>query len=479
MGASLSVVAAADECPVDHDKLTPDQLAAIYTSPTEPSINPTPPTSDSAQSNACPVDHENMTPDQIKDAMARFSAMHQPTTSTSSQSSTATSTSDPSGPTPSQPTKPDSKEAVYDVYGQELDSTNLMPVTPNQLPSPGQTAPLSTERVRSSIPKSGAPTDSTWAYPSPQMFFNALKRKGKAQDVSESDMDTVVAVHNSMNERTWDEVRAWEARFHCDDCSNPKLKRFQGRPHDLSPTARFRMWFRGYPRPFDRHDWVVDRCGLADVRYIIDYYYMAGSDPIEIHVRPAIDSLSAAADRLSAGYHYFRAHYLGLTALPVSPALLKGTSTESVSSPVQSSVVEGEELDEGEFSFLAGMTADGVSQIATDVQKSCTKASQVMAEASQSGDEEAFERANISLNFCMAKHICPPQATEFMTALESGGNDSLAYTRMTDCLDRFHIVARRAMLEATGVKQSGPEFPAGVVPRVASTSPTTAAPDTE
>ena len=26
-----------------------------------------------------------------------------------------------------------------------------------------------------------------------------------------------------------------------------------------------------YELPFDRHDWIVDRCG-KDVRYIIDYY---------------------------------------------------------------------------------------------------------------------------------------------------------------------------------------------------------------
>jgi cytochrome c heme-lyase len=26
-----------------------------------------------------------------------------------------------------------------------------------------------------------------------------------------------------------------------------------------------------YEYPFDRHDWIVDRCG-KDVRYIIDYY---------------------------------------------------------------------------------------------------------------------------------------------------------------------------------------------------------------
>lgn len=50
-----------------------------------------------------------------------------------------------------------------------LDLSNNMPVNPNQLPAAGQQVPLSTERVRSTIPKGGEET--TWTYPSPQMFW--------------------------------------------------------------------------------------------------------------------------------------------------------------------------------------------------------------------------------------------------------------------------------------------------------------------
>ena len=78
----------------------------------------------------------------------------------------------------------------------------MMPATPNQLPSPGQKQPLSTDRVESTIPKSD--NGANWVYPSQQMFYNALKRKGKADGVEESDMETVVAVHNRMNEVTWE-----------------------------------------------------------------------------------------------------------------------------------------------------------------------------------------------------------------------------------------------------------------------------------
>lgn len=43
-----------------------------------------------------------------------------------------------------------------------------MPASANQQPAPGQSVPLSTERVKSSIPKGGTDAD-TWLYPSPQM----------------------------------------------------------------------------------------------------------------------------------------------------------------------------------------------------------------------------------------------------------------------------------------------------------------------
>ena len=45
-----------------------------------------------------------------------------------------------------------------------------MPVEPNQQPFPGQKQLLSTSRLQSSIPKGG--TESSWVYPSPQMFYN-------------------------------------------------------------------------------------------------------------------------------------------------------------------------------------------------------------------------------------------------------------------------------------------------------------------
>ena len=60
--------------------------------------------------------------------------------------------------------------------GGEVDPRNMMP-PPNQRPAPNQPFPLPIERQKSTIPKAG--TEETWTYPSQQMFFNALLRKGE------------------------------------------------------------------------------------------------------------------------------------------------------------------------------------------------------------------------------------------------------------------------------------------------------------
>lgn len=165
--------------------------------------------------------------------------------------------------------------------GAELDPKNQMPAQPNQQPAPGQTRELPTERVPSTIPQADGQTK--WVYPSPQMFYNALHRKGKATGEEEAHMEAVVAIHNNMNERTWRQILEWEQKYHS-DCAHPSLARFVGRPDDLSVEARVRYWRTG-DRPFDRHDWFVNRCG-REVRYIIDYY-----DRPEQHAHDQLPSL--------------------------------------------------------------------------------------------------------------------------------------------------------------------------------------------
>ncbi|XP_013406969.1 cytochrome c-type heme lyase [Lingula anatina] len=188
----------------------------------------------------------------------------------------------------------------------DIDPTNMMP-PPNQRPSPDQPFPLSTDRVVSSIPKGGTENE-YWVYPSPQMFWNAMLRKGwrwKKDDISEEDMNGIIRIHNANNEQAWLEVLKWEA-WHAKECCDPKLKSFGGKAKDFSWRAKIRHW-RGYDLPFDRHDWIVDRCG-KEVRYIIDYYDEGHEvDPVTyqfttLDVRPAPDSVSAVYDIAKATF---------------------------------------------------------------------------------------------------------------------------------------------------------------------------------
>lgn len=170
---------------------------------------------------------------------------------------------------------------------------------------------LDTTRETSTIPRTTIGKESgeaNWMYPSPRMFYNALKRKGF--ETKPEDIESMVAVHNFLNEGVWEEVKKWEAPHATKVCLGPTLKRFMGRPNDLSPKAWLfhKVW--GGDRPFDRHDWTVERCGGREVRYVIDYY-SAGKDsegmPIfSVDIRPALDSPTALLDRLSMAWEAFK-----------------------------------------------------------------------------------------------------------------------------------------------------------------------------
>ena len=69
---------------------------------------------------------------------------------------------------------------------------------------------LPKERVQSSIPRVDPDcTASHWLYPSQNMFYNAMKRKGANPNPEE--MELVVSIHNIVNEQCWMEVLKWEA----------------------------------------------------------------------------------------------------------------------------------------------------------------------------------------------------------------------------------------------------------------------------
>ncbi|KAJ8091841.1 holocytochrome c synthase [Marasmius tenuissimus] len=150
-----------------------------------------------------------------------------------------------------------------------------------------------------------------WEYPSPQQFHNALLRKG--YNTPENQAESMVFIHNELNEYAWGQVVRWESRFHGGEAEAAKLQlaSFSGIHGHLSNKARlFRYGKRVLPSyftlpdPFDRHDWIVRRpTSGQEARYVIDYYRLKdeeGDDAFYMDVRPAFDSVSNASARIAA-----------------------------------------------------------------------------------------------------------------------------------------------------------------------------------
>ncbi|OBZ66480.1 Cytochrome c heme lyase [Grifola frondosa] len=185
-----------------------------------------------------------------------------------------------------------------------INPLNQMPSL-SQQPATQQSIALPTSRETSSIPRDES---SKWDYPSPQQFYNALVRKG--WETPEEHVETMVQIHNFLNEQAWLEILKWERKEN--PTEDPQLTRFKGRPGELSPKARFWLFagwllpsrFNTEP-PFDRHDWVVRRRGTGEeVRYVIDYYSAPpepdGSPVFSLDVRPALDSMGSVKQRIAA-----------------------------------------------------------------------------------------------------------------------------------------------------------------------------------
>lgn len=152
--------------------------------------------------------------------------------------------------------------ATESSFFSKLNPLNYMFSSISQEPAPNQAIALPTERDPSSIPKGTG--DGNWEYPSPQQMYNALLRKGYT-DTDITAVESMVAVHNFLNEGAWNEIVEWERRFgkglmrgweimkrgeenapmmlrrleaqENDPEPQPTLIRFQGRPKEMTPKA--------------------------------------------------------------------------------------------------------------------------------------------------------------------------------------------------------------------------------------------------
>jgi cytochrome c heme-lyase len=148
----------------------------------------------------------------------------------------------------------------------DQDSSSSAPAGP--VPSGKRVRRLSEDRVISSIPRyapfttvasSSTQTSETpsghsssdasseenkWVYPSEGQFFRAMLRKHQAGLYSDgstppnpADMQTIVPIHNAVNEKAWAEVLKWEAGQGGDKCGGIRLVSFKGRPKERTPKA--------------------------------------------------------------------------------------------------------------------------------------------------------------------------------------------------------------------------------------------------
>jgi cytochrome c heme-lyase len=246
---------------------------------------------------ACPVDHKTR---EAWLAQARANGtqnanLHSSNTSPSPPASSTTQASSSSAAvqtscdssTLNQSTSSPAPTATGLLSRLQLATDREVSTIPRALPDLPTARPANNERDTGSDKKTG-----NWIYPSEQMFFEAMRRK--SYDPKETDMKTIVPIHNAVNERAWHEIKQWEAG-RSDACGGPKLASFSGLSTSLTPRARWKA-LMGYQTPFDRHDWVVDRCGTK-VEYVIDFY--AGKDEkvpgkqlnFYLDVRPKLNSL--------------------------------------------------------------------------------------------------------------------------------------------------------------------------------------------
>lgn len=194
-----------------------------------------PPPPSQTSSSKCPIDHNALAPNSPLSASGSGSSPH------------------PSGGPARCP--------IDHGTSETLNPLNQMP-TLAQERAPGQTADLPLDRETSSIPR--ASDSSKWEYPSAQQFYNALVRKG--WETPEEHVQTMVDIHNFLNEEAWQEILKWEPlsvflslfpllqarrpNFHVYYVrdSEPFLAKFKGKPGQLSPKARLLM-FAGWLLP--------------------------------------------------------------------------------------------------------------------------------------------------------------------------------------------------------------------------------------
>lgn len=101
--------------------------------------------------------------------------------------------------------------------------------------------------------------------------------------------------------------------------------------YSIFDVLKTRRLLNRYQAPFDRHDWVIERCGQR-IHYVIDYYTgrANGGGPFAFHIdaRPALDSWEGIRMRVT---RFFSTVWRNTTtssggAVPPTPSVPRSTS---------------------------------------------------------------------------------------------------------------------------------------------------------
>lgn len=303
------------------------------------------------------------------------------------------------------------------------------------------------------------------------MFYNALARKGKLSDENEEEemMETVVALHNDMNEKSWRKVLQWEAVVGGKDedaiSKETKLLKFEGRPSDLSPKAWFKHYLLGHPLPFDRHDWVVLRSDGSTIRYVLDYYYNepdyddsnsnssgpSSSQTLLVDVRPALDGISPLWHRCA--FMPWARHISQSTSFDPLPMLptkgLKSQVSESVQvwQSIQASVAQSKS-GQPAASTISPISEHEARKLVADFTTATQKCQKQRTALNKCASEEECTRATMDLTIGMGQTLCPLQYQTLLQVLQQDDENTIeaALERVSECVtlkSQQHAVAKQ------------------------------------
>lgn len=307
------------------------------------------------------------------------------------------------------------------------------------------------------------------------MFYKALKKKNKADEQTKEHVDTIVAVHNTMNEETWKQILQYEALYYEKefeeierkiaivkevvedglftlplsvedvienvkrDCA-PRLISFLGKPTAKSPKSLFQRYIMGNKGHFDRHDWVVQRrlfiytnvVFTSEQRYVIDYYYddkkgISDEKPKHLHDARAVKSIKIdarpAVDSFESAWHRIKYFFMKKTDSLPDYSLLQIKPV--VETPTKEQVEEKRQT----------LTVEEFKKQGSQIKESCKEKFKALDECVSELD---CSQKSLELMFCMANVVCKRTAIELQQSNEADFEEKLE--NVEKCLSNYETV---------------------------------------